>query len=328
MSDDNSWWFFDLAVVIVLTGAATFGIFVGVDGVARIVLALPLLLVLPGYAAVSFLFPDEPTDEYNSFDEEKTGLGNPLLVTGGLEPVERFVMSIVFTVAIVPAIALFASATPGGIVPETVLSGIAICTVVLAILAIVARYRCPPENRFTPSIPSPLYSRSGPEAYGANTAPFNVMIVLAIGLLLASAGFALANPPQHDGYTEFAIDTDEIDGDTETVYEASYSAGETATLETTITNQEHEEAQYTTVVLLERVSYGDDGDATVEESEELTREGATVPDGETHTQELEFTPTMQGDDLRLTLALYDGEPPVEPTGEDAYRTVTLPIEVQ
>ncbi len=37
---------------------------------------------------------------------------------------------------------------------------------------------------------------------------------------------------------------------------------------------------------------------------------------------------MQGDDLRLTLLLYNGEPPAEPTADNAYRVARLPIEVE
>lgn len=325
---DNSWWFVDLAIVIALCGTVTFAVFSVATGVLQIVLALPLLLFFPGYAAVSLLFPDEPADEYQSFDEGKTGLGNPLLVTGGLEQVERFALSVVFSVAIVPAIALLASATPRGLTGETVLSGIAVCTVVLTVLAILARARCPPETRFTVSVPVPFFSRNGPDAYGPNTTLYNVAIVVAVVALVASAGFALANPPQGETYTEFEVETEEVSGDSETIYESSYTAGESAELSTGITNEEGEEMQYTTVLLLERVSYDEDGDVTVEESTELEREAATVPDGETHDQEIEFTPTMEGEDLRLQVLLYVDQPPAEPTGDEAYRTIDLPVEVQ
>ncbi|MDQ2051485.1 DUF1616 domain-containing protein [Natronolimnohabitans sp. A-GB9] len=328
---DTQWWFFDLAAVIAFTGALTFGVFSGIDGVVRVAIAIPLVVFLPGYALVSVLFPSEPNDEYQSFDTATTGLETPRLVTGGLEPLERFVLSVVFSISLVPAITLFASATPGGITLETVLSGIALLTVSLSLLAIVARYRCRPERRFTPglSVKSLFFTRRGPNVYDRiESRPYNVAIVIGLVVLLASGGFAIANPPQHDGFTEFSVETENVTADTETMYESNYTAGETAALEATITNNEHEDREYTTVAVLERVSDGDGDNATVTEREELDRTAATVADGETQTQSLEVTPTMQGDDLRMTLLLYEGEPPSEPTSENAYRTIHLPIEVE
>ncbi|MFC4544558.1 DUF1616 domain-containing protein [Halosolutus amylolyticus] len=329
MSDSN-WWFADQAIVIAVTGALSLGIFSGLGGGVRIALAIPLVLFLPGYALVSALFPDRPTDDYQSFDEEKTGLGNPLLVDGGLEAIERIVLSITFSLALVSAIALFTSATPGGLTASPVLSALSVLTVVLALLAIGARYRCAPDRRFVPSVSTAtlLFTRSRPSLYsGRNHRPYNAAIVISLVLLVASAGFAVANPPQHDGFTEFSIDTEELSGETETMYESTYTAGETEELAATITNREHEDRTYTTVLLLQRVSY-EDGDVTVQESTELDRATATVPDGETHRQSLEVTPTTSDGEFRLALLLYDGEPSGEPSADEAYRVVHLPIEVE
>jgi len=326
---DNQLWYLDLAAVVAVTGALTFGILSGVSGTIRIVLSIPLILFLPGYALVSALFPDKPNDDYRSFDQEKTGLGNPLLVSGGLEAIERTILSVVFSVALVPAITLFASVTPRGLTLEPVLLGLAVVTVALALLAIGSRYRCPPDRRFVPAVSSisPFFSRGRPSPYErVNVRPYNIAIVIGVVLLLASAGFALANPPQHDGYTAISVETDNVTGDTDTIYDSTYTAGESQELQATITNQEHEERQYTTVVLLQRVS-SDGETVTVNESVEMDRKSATVSDGDSHQQPLEITPTMRGDDLRLTLLLYDGEAPAEPTAENAYRKLHLPIEV-
>ena len=332
---DTHWWFFDLAAVIALTGALTFGIVSGIDGALRIATAAPLVLFLPGYAFVSALFPSEPTDDYQPFDREKTGLEVPRLVTGGFEPIERFVLSVVFSIALVPAIALFGSVIPRGITAETVLLGLASLTVALSLLAIASRYRCPAERRFTPS-PSMgwlFFSRNRPNAYErVDTRPYNVAVVFGLVVLLASAGFAVANPPQHDGFTEFAVETENVTAETETMYESTYAQGETDELTVTITNREHADREYTTVVLLERVDDGggdaNDSDVTVTEREELTRESVAVGDGDTREQSLEITPTMAGDDLRLTVLLYEDEPPSDPAPENAYRAIHLPIVVE
>ncbi|MHC3436839.1 DUF1616 domain-containing protein [Natrialbaceae archaeon A-gly3] len=323
---ENDWWFLDLALVIVVTGAISFGLFFGVTNVVRIVVAIPLVLFLPGYALVAVLFPDDPSDEYRPFDEERTGLRNPLLVTGGLEVIERFVLSTVCSVFLVPGVALISSATPRGLTPETTLLGVSLLTISLSLVAIVSRYRCPPERRFTPTLSSmvPVYTRSRPDPYDrTNVRPYNVGIALGLALLVATAGLALASPPQHDGFTEFAIETENVTGETDTMYEATYTTGETQELTASITNHEHGERTYTTVLVLERV--GDDGD--VVEREELDRGSLTLADGDRGYQSLEVTPTIEGEDLRLTLLLYEDEPPTEPTAENAYRTIHLPVVV-
>ncbi|WP_120246291.1 DUF1616 domain-containing protein [Halopiger aswanensis] len=325
---DTDWWFFDLALVIAAAGSVTFGVIFGIDGIVRLLLAIPLVCFLPGYAAVSALFPDEPQDEYQAFDEGKTGLGNPLLVSGGLESIERTVMSVVFSVALVPTITLFASATPGGVTVEPVLFGVSILTVALALVAIGARYRCSPEQRYTPSLRSavPFFTARSTLYDRSSTRPYNVAIAVGIVLVVASGGFAVANPPQHDGFTEFAIETENLDGDTQTMYDSTYGDGSPQELVATITNREHEEQRYTTVVVLEDVSYGDGNDVTVHERDELDRRTATVAAGETHRQPLDVAPTMQDDELRVTLLLYKGEPPSEPAAENAYRVIRLPME--
>ncbi|NGM70448.1 DUF1616 domain-containing protein [Natronolimnobius sp. AArcel1] len=329
MSNTN-WWFFDLTLVIVIAGGLSFGIISGISGIGRILLAIPLICFLPGYALVSALFPDEPNEAYQLFDEGKTGLGNPLLASGGLESIERIVLSIVFSVAIVPTITLFASVSPRGVTLEPVLFGIAGVTILCALVSIVARYRCTPTRRYTPSVRSmvPVFTAQATLYDRPSTRAYNIAIVVGLVLVAGTVGFAVANPPQHDGFTEFAIESEGVDGDQETMYEATFEDEDSHELETTITNHEHEERTYTTVVLLEDVSYGDGNESsvTVHEQDEVDRQTETVADGETVHQTLDVTPTMTDSELRLTLLLYDDEPPSEPTAENAYRAIQLPME--
>ncbi|WP_323171676.1 DUF1616 domain-containing protein [Natrialba sp. PRR66] len=330
---DTDWWFLDLAIVIASTGALSLGLFLPLPGPVRIGLALPLLLFLPGYALVSVLFPDEAADDDQAFDEEKTGLGNPLLHTRGLELTERVILSVVFSVALVPGITLLTSITPWGITFEPVLYGITLVTIMLSLFGIVSRYRCSPDRRFamTPTENSLFFTQVQNRAYsGTNPRPYNLGIALGIAVLLLSAGFAVANPAQHgDGYTEFAVDTQEVDGDMQTMYNDTYTAGETQELTVSITNEENTEQTYTTVMLLQRVNETDGGDSvTVAEETQLTTTSTTIADGETSEPTLEFTPSMQGESLRLTLLLYKGEPPSDPSSESAYREIQLPIVVE
>jgi uncharacterized membrane protein len=49
--------------------------------------------------------------------------------------------------------------------------------------------------------------------------------------------------------------------------------------------------------------------------------------GETWTEEYGITPTMEGERLRLVFLLYEGEPPANPTLENAYRSSRLWVNV-
>lgn len=327
---DSDWWFLDLALIIAVTGLVTFGLFIGVPGPVRILLGIPFLLFLPGYALVAVLYPDSSDDEYQSFDDEKTTRRGPLLSSGGLEPIERFVLSVVASVAIVPAVTLVSSATPWGITVRPIVAGVALATIVFSLLAIVQRYRCPPERRFALSLSGSFLLFSADRSAYGRSAPspvlYNAIFLGALVVLLATAGFAVANPPEHDGYTEFYLETEEVNGEMEVMYDDSLSAGESQSVTAYIANEEHEERSYTTVVALQQVSYEDDS-VTVHEQDVLASESATVTNGETREQTLEFEPTRTGDDLRLVLYLYEGEPPEGPTGENAYRTIELPVTV-
>ncbi|MCU4974140.1 DUF1616 domain-containing protein [Halobacteria archaeon AArc-m2/3/4] len=343
---DSDWWYVDLAAVVAVTGLATFGLLVDPPSTVRIVLALPLLLFCPGYALVSVLFPDDVGDEQRSFDDWKTGLQNPVPDGRGLDSIERFVLSVVLSIALVPTVALGSSITPWGVTVRPILVGIGLVTITLALAGIVARLRCAPERRFTPSLASVsvtslgFSSRSRSAYDSTNTRVFNVALACSLVILLASAGYAIANPPQGDGFTEFYVETEPVTGDTETMYEASYTSGESQDLTVFVDNQEHRDVTYTTVVQLQRVDYADgNGDgggeeegttentATVLETDELTRDSITVADGQRESQTLEVTPTMAGDDLRLVVLLYEGEPPSEPSTDDAYRVIRLPVDV-
>ncbi|MFC7239490.1 DUF1616 domain-containing protein [Saliphagus sp. GCM10025317] len=325
---DNNWWFLDLAAVVAATGFLSFGLLLGVPGAARVVFALPLVLFLPGYALIAVLFPDAPSDDYQPFDIDRTGLRNPLLVSGGLASTERIILSIVASIFLVPVIALLASVAPRGIAPETVILGIAGLTGLLTLFAIVARYRCAPDRRFALTVGTSglLFSHSG-RSTGVSPRPFNIAIIFALLILVATTGFAVANPPTSESYTEFAFETEPVTADTDTVYQTNYAAGEASDVTVSITNHEGTEQTYTTVVLLERVSYGE-SDVTVQERTQLTSESVTLADGEQQNQTLEMTPSMQGDDLRLTVLLYEGEPPSDPSTENAYRAVHAPIVVE
>ena len=89
-------------------------------------------------------------------------------------------------------------------------------------------------------------------------------------------------------------------------------------------NLEHTDVSYTVIVQLEHVDH-DSGE--VLESVELDRFERTLEHGNESVEERSIQPTLEGEQLRLTVLLYTDDPPSEPTVENAYRDVYAWIDV-
>ncbi len=330
MVDQNRWWYVDLVIVSLLAGLAGGLIHLGTAGMARIVLAMPLFLLFPGYAFVALLFPENGDAPDEPFDEDRTGLWAPRSESNGIDRVSRFILSVVTSVVLVAVVALAANVTPWGITLRPLLAGLGIATVGFSLLGLVRRWRCPADRRFTPSAGafwSDLFYASKDTPYGSNRAVYNIAIGLSLLLLVTSAGYAATNPVEHEGFTELYVDTDPVSGDDRSMYQSTYVRGESAEFAVNVTNREHEQRQYTTVVMLQRVNESG-RETTVQAETELASDEITVSDGATESQQFEIAPTMAGDDLRLAVLLYEGDAPADPTTADAYRTLRLPITVE
>jgi uncharacterized membrane protein len=98
-----------------------------------------------------------------------------------------------------------------------------------------------------------------------------------------------------------------------------------------ITNREHERTTYTVVVELQRVERvpGPNNTTRIDvlEADELRRFRTTLDHNETWHQPYAVTPTIVGEDMRLTFLLYQGDPPADPAVDNAYRELQLWVNV-
>ncbi len=92
----------------------------------RIILGLPLVLFLPGYALIATLFPRK----------------------NDLDGIERIALSFGLSIAITPLLGLGLNYTPFGIRLTPILIVLSVFTILLAIGAYVRRNRIPEEDRF------------------------------------------------------------------------------------------------------------------------------------------------------------------------------------
>lgn len=312
----------DLFLVLAWTGLAVGAVLGLPPSPIRILLALPVVLLFPGYALTAALFPrrqEGPRVRRSSTQE------------GGaaLTQLERFALSITTSLALVPASAFVLNFTPFGITPAAVLFVVSGLTVGLTIAAYLARVSVPTDSRYRIPLTLPgtalayLFRRPDslrtPSPFEPTTETqrlFNLVFVVGLLVAAASFGYAAVTPAGDQGpYTEFYLLTQTDDG--EYVSENlphDFTRGESRSLYVAVRNHEGQFVEYTVVVTL--------GGDTIDQFQ--VRAGA----GETNRVHRPVTPDRSGDRLRLSYLLYRGDPPDQPTRRNAYRSVHLWISVQ
>lgn len=281
----------------------------------RFLLALPLVVFLPGYATTAFLFPGSGGDAGTGWQPN----------VGRIDGVDRAGIAFGTSLALVPLL-LVAAGSVVALTLVTVLGTLAGFTLVASQLAAVRRLRLPPEERprFRPRrVVGSVFDRSfrRRSLFGKLTA---VVLVLGLVVGMGSVVFAVADPPAANSFTGFFVTTENEAGElVASDYPSTMVEGESTSLVVGVENHERSEQRYTVVAQLQRV----DGE-TVTERSELDRVADTVPAGETWQVDHEVSPSLVGEDLRLTYLLYRGEPPETPTRENAYQELYIWIDVE
>lgn len=290
--------FLDLTATVVLAVVGALAVVAVGPSPVSLVLALPLLLLLPGYAVVSALFPDNGPES----------VGNTA----------RLGLSVALSVAITPALA-FASNYTIGIYPRPIVVGIAVITVSLCFIAAGRRADLEPSTRAGPepflragniyeryfcesrSLRStvPLEATSGRDVF------LNLLVVGAVLVFAASVGFA-AIVPHDDGVTETYLATTNGDSVSLVQNPGGLSGAERESLVAVVQNEEGESTTYTVVVAGQDVTRNDDG-VTVDDQQVVKKETGSLDDGDTwHVG----VPTTGGD--RTVVMVYHGQARGEP----------------
>jgi uncharacterized membrane protein len=300
----------------------------------RVVLGLPFVLFVPGYAFIAALFPE--AGEAPTTDDESSSGSDGTSVTGdrGIDGIERVALSFGLSIAVVPLIGLVLNFTPWGIRLVPIMVAVSGFTIVCGAVAARRRWQLPPEERF--GVPYREWLTAGRsellEPTSRADAALNVLLVASIILAVASVGYAVAVPKQGETFTEFYILTENETGDlVADDYPTEFERGERKPVVVGVGNQEHETVSYSVVVQLERVNVtrvGNNTTATVLEREELDRlQTGALEHNETWHQEYGIEPTMTGDRLRVAFLLYRDAPPAQPTVDNAYRELHLWVNV-
>ena len=316
-----------IAIVAISTVAVTSSPNPGLVGSPlHVVLGLLFVFLIPGTALTAVLFPGRKQDVPAS----ETDLDRVLELDGRITSMERLILSVGLSVMTVPLIGLLLNFSPAGVRVTTIIPAIAGFSLVLGVAGLVRRLRLSPEEQFriSPRAPFSRVVRWIKAPTAKRDRILNLMLV--VGLLVATTGigYAVVAPQPGERFTEFYLRT--ADPETGALvaddYPSELNRGEQLVLYPGLTNQEHRTMSYTVVVELQRVDSREQS-ARVLEKNEVDRFSTTVAHGESWQQEHRISPTMYGENLRLTYLLYEGESPATPTRENAYRSLHIWLDI-
>lgn len=264
---------------------------------------------VPGYALVAALFPATGAETTRTRSE---------VLGGRITRLERVALSIAASCGLLVIVA--------GSVGDTAVSTARVLTAVtvgLVVVAAIRRLAFSPSERFgrpaTEWIDA-LYPdrllRPGGDLLSTVAVGFVVLFVLS------SAAYAMA-PVQEDGYTELYLLHDSDDAPLAAEYPDELTVGEEESLIVGIGNEEGDTTIYTVVVQLQDLEDG----TSVQSSTELDRLETTLEGGESVETEHTVVPERSGENLRLTYLLYIGDPPENPSEENAYRSTYVWVDV-
>jgi uncharacterized membrane protein len=152
----------------------------------RVMLVLPVILFIPGYCVIAALFPKD----------------------GDIDLIERFVLSVGVSIAIVPLIGLGLNFTPWGIRLEPLVIAITLFTFLMILAAQYTRAMVPYDERFRISffgVANGFSQWVFPKKTGMLDQVLSGVLVLAILVAIGTGVYVLSVPREGERFTEFFI---------------------------------------------------------------------------------------------------------------------------
>lgn len=152
----------------------------------RIVLALPVVLFIPGYCLIAALFPARPD----------------------LDLIERVALSFGLSIAVAPLIGLGLNYTPWGIRLDPIVVSLVIFSAAMLVIAQYRRGILPKEEQF--HVPFREMSEAAkdelfPAAQSRLDRALSIILVIAILAAVITTVYVIAVPKQGEKFTEFYI---------------------------------------------------------------------------------------------------------------------------
>jgi uncharacterized membrane protein len=306
------------------------------EGLVRFVVAVPLLLFLPGYTFLSALFPGRPFREIENTSplSRSARFGSVRSIEQrGITWGERTALSFGLSLVWLPILALILAAAPFPLTTEPIFATVSAFVVLAAAIGALRRARLPPDERFVPPYQRWLVDARTAFSRSPTDTVLTAVLVLSMLAAFASISYALAVPMDATESSEFFVGTVNESGDlTYDGYPATFTAGQPVELTVGIENQEGRRTDYTVLAQFQRVEVpnASGSNATVLERREAARFETTVPANDTRDnwrRQHQVTPPFSTDDgnVRLVYLLYTDGVPADPTiGNADYHTWVWP----
>jgi len=188
VSPDKSGLSGDIKIVLLWTALCILSIYTPVinESFFRLILALPLILFVPGYVLLAVLFPD----------------------SSDIDTIERIVLSIGTSIVITPLIGLCLNFTPWGIRLDPLIISLTAIIVVLVIFAGIRRNQTSPESRYTLPVPEIRQTINKEWAMRNGSKKDRILFFVSIFVILMvvlSVALVITLPKPGEKFSEFFI---------------------------------------------------------------------------------------------------------------------------
>ena len=201
----------------------------------RIILGLPMVLFIPGYALIAALFPCKDD----------------------LDGIERMALSFGLSIAVVPLIGLGLNYTPWGIRFWPILISLILFTFILVLIATRRRNGISPEKRFTLHV-NETYSGMKYELFSSTNRIDRILSIILIISIIASLVmlvYVIVTPKQGEKFTEFYILGPKGMADD---YQREINTGKPINLIVGVVNHEYSGINYTLYARIGNTTYYED----------------------------------------------------------------------
>lgn len=256
----------------------------------RTALGLLLVLFLPGYALTGALLPAKKD----------------------MDGIERALLSLGLSIAVVPLMGLGMNYTDWGIREVPVLTGLSVFTLLMCGAAYYRRIKLPEAEAFKISIGTTISTLKAEFLEETGSRADKALAVLLVMSILASIGslaYVIGNPRDGEAFTEFYILGPDRTAEN---YSTEYTPGDSGTVVVGITNHERRTVDYTMEVRLENRSL------PLPEDQKYISLDHNV----TWEEPVTITPPVEGKNMKLEFLLFN-----ETEKSVPYRNVHLWINV-
>ncbi|WP_440956985.1 DUF1616 domain-containing protein [Methanosarcina sp. Mfa9] len=256
----------------------------------RVVLGIPMVLFLPGYTLVAALFPGKED----------------------LDWIERVVLSLGLSIAVVPMMGLWLNYTAWGIRLMPIIVSLSVFTLLMCGVAYYRRRNLPGEEVLVLSFRAVALDLKDEILKKPETTVEKILMVLMVFSILASLGtltYAAVVPKEYEHFTEFYILGPEGMASN---YPTEYVLGEDGTVIVGIVNHEYRTVNYAMDTRLDNRS--------LDLPENMKY--ISLAHNESWEETLEITPPFEGTDMKLEFLLFN-----DTEKEVPYRELRLWINV-